>query len=606
MKAIRFSQHHTLVLITSVYLFSNQVQAMPTSEPITPVLQALAPSLDDHSVVLVWHTPEDTSAIADYQILRNGLPIGPASQNNDQHSPAKPYINAFYKNDVGHFHHRVVMQSSKIEGLQPSTSYQFTVRAVHTDGSVSTDSNGVTVTTTARPLVIDITHYGAKGDGTTLNTSAIQRAIDACPPGCWVNVPPGIYKTGALWVKSNMTLYLSKGATLFGSDQAADYPDVYTMSNNSAKMLPVSLLNADSKPGSKAGVFQNVRIVGNGIIDGSGWKHGIDSQDELGNSLPQYVKSNNSNVSQDGILAKNQVAAALAKGIALKTAYSQYRSNLITLHGVQNAYLADITIRNPSNHSIVFIGGRNLIENGVTHQTFNANNSDGVEFTNSQDIMVLNSVFDTGDDCINFAAGLGQEAQKQNPAQNAWLFNNYFRHGHGAVVMGSHTSAGIINVLAENNVMNQTDIGLRAKSSPDIGGGAHDIIFRNNAMANLATQAVLVTLNYVDANSSTRYTPASVPASFHHFTVKNVTVQNIIDSSPSIQIEGNSTHEVWNSQLNFFNMKLTNIMPTSISHLTDSQFNNVTFSNLRAGSSPWKFSAVKNVTVNGQAVPPAH
>ncbi|MBQ4796803.1 exo-poly-alpha-D-galacturonosidase, partial [Pectobacterium versatile] len=92
MKAIRFSQHHVLMLITLVYLFSNQVQAMPTTEPISPVLQALAPSIDDHSVVLVWHAPEDTSAIADYQILQNGRPIGLASQNNDQHSPAKPYI----------------------------------------------------------------------------------------------------------------------------------------------------------------------------------------------------------------------------------------------------------------------------------------------------------------------------------------------------------------------------------------------------------------------------------------------------------------------------------------------------------------------------------
>ncbi|ATO35180.1 glycoside hydrolase family 28 protein [Dickeya dianthicola] len=604
MKAIRFSQHHVLMLITLVYLFSNQVQAMPTTEPISPVLQALAPSIDDHSVVLVWHAPEDTSAIADYQILQNGRPIGLASQNNDQHSPAKPYISAFYKNDASNFHHRVVMQSSKIDGLQASTSYQFTVRAIYADGGVSSASNSVTITTTAIPQVIDITHYGAKGDGTTLNTSAIQRAIDACPPGCWVNVPAGVYKTGALWMKSDMTLNLSKGATLFGSDNAADYPDSYTISNNPTKMLPASLLNVINKADYKAGV-QYTRLVGPGTIDGNGWKHGIYSRDELGNSLPQYVKSNNNNVSQDGILAKNQVNAALAKGIALKTAYSQYRSNLITLHGIQNAYIAGITIRNPSNHGIVFIGGRNVIENGVIHQTFNANNGDGVEFTNNQDIIVLNSLFDTGDDCINFSAGLGQEAQKQTPTQNAWLFNNYFRHGHGAVVMGSHTGAGISNVLAENNVMNQTDMGLRAKSSPNIGGGAHDITFRNNAMANLATQAVLVTLNYVDANGTNVYTPASVPASFHNFTVKNITVQNIIGTSPSIQIEGNSNKEVWNSQLNFFNMKLTNIMPTSISNLADSQFNNVTFSNLRAGSSPWKFGKVRNVMVNGQAVPPA-
>ncbi|UJR56161.1 glycosyl hydrolase family 28 protein [Dickeya zeae] len=604
MKTFTFSRRHTLASMVSACLLSLPVLAIASPTQAPQKLQVPTLSYDDHSVVLVWDAPEDTSNITDYQIYQNGQLIGLASQNNDKNSPAKPYISAFYKNDTASFHHRIVVQNAKIDGLKANTDYQFTVRAVYADGTTSTDSNAVTATTTATPTVINITQYGAKGDGTTLNTSAIQKAIDACPTGCRIDVPAGVFKTGALWLKSNMTLNLLQGATLLGSDNAADYPDAYKIYSYSSQMRPASLINAIDKNSSAVGTFTNIRIVGKGVIDGNGWKRGTDAKDELGNSLPQYVKSDNSKVSKDGILAKNQVAAATATGMDTKTAYSQRRSSLITLRGVKNTYIADVTIRNPANHGVMFLESQNVVENGVTHQTFNANNGDGVEFGNSQNIMVFNSVFDTGDDSINFAAGMGQAAQKQEPSQNAWLFNNYFRHGHGAVVLGSHTGAGIVDVLAENNVISQSDIGLRAKSAPAIGGGAHGIIFRNSALKNLAKQVVIVTLSYADNNGTTDYTPATVPARFYDFTVKNITVQDSTGSSPSIEISGDGSKDIWHSQFTFSNMKLSGVSATSISDLSDSQFNNLTFSNLRSGSSPWKFGTVKNVTVDGKTVTP--
>lgn len=602
MKVITFSRRSVLASMVATCLLSTSALAATAQAP--QKLQIPTLSYDDHSVALVWDAPEDTSNITDYQIYQNGQLVGLASQNNDKNSPAKPYITAFYKNDTSNFHHRIVVQNAKIDGLKAKTDYQFTVRAVYADGTTSADSNAVTVTTTATPQVINITQYGAKGDGSTLNTNAIQKAIDACQVGCRIDVPAGVFKTGALWLKSDMTLNLLQGATLLGSDNAADYPDAYKIYSYSSQMRPASLINAIDKTSSAVGTFKNIRIVGKGIIDGNGWKRSADAKDELGNSLPQYVKSDNSKVSKDGILAKNQVAAAVANGMDTKTAYSQRRSSLITLRGVQNVYVADVTIRNPANHGIMFLENQNVAENGVIHQTFDANNGDGVEFGNSQNIMVFNSVFDTGDDSINFAAGMGQSAQNQEPSQNAWLFNNYFRHGHGAVVLGSHTGAGIVDVLAENNVISQNDVGLRAKSAPAIGGGAHGIVFRNSAIKNLAKQAVIVTLSYSDSNGTIDYTPAKVPARFYDFTVKNVTVQDSTGKSPSIEITGDSSKGIWHSQFSFNNLKLSGVMPTSISDLSDSQFNNMTFSNLRSGSSPWKFGTVKNVTVDGKTVTP--
>ena len=70
----------------------------------------------------------------------------------------------------------------------------------------------------------NIVNFGAVGDGQTLNTQAIQRAIDACEKGGTVYVPEGIYVTGALYLKSDMTLYLEAGSVLLGSGDLSQYP----------------------------------------------------------------------------------------------------------------------------------------------------------------------------------------------------------------------------------------------------------------------------------------------------------------------------------------------------------------------------------------------
>ncbi|RAT15145.1 MULTISPECIES: glycosyl hydrolase family 28 protein [Lonsdalea] len=557
---------------------------------------------DDHSVVLVWDAPEDTSNIVDYQIYQDGKPIGLASKNNAASSPASRYISTFYKNDTANFQHRIVIHNARIDNLKANTQYQFTVRVVYADGTVSGDSNTVTAKTASVPQVLDITQYGAKGDGATLNTAAIQKAINACKPGCRVDVPAGVFKTGALWLKSDMTLNLVKGATLLGSDNPSDYPEGYKLYPYSTFTRPASLINAIDKNSSTPGTFKNIRIVGQGIIDGNGWKRtaGGTVTDEANVRLPQYVASNSSKVSQDGILAKNQVDKLVNNGVGVKLAYGQGRSSLITLRGVENVYLADFTVRNPAYHGIMLLENHNAVVNGLTHQTYDANNADGVEFGNSQNVMAFNNVFDTGDDCINFAAGTGANAGQHESMKGAWLFNNYFRMGHGAIVTGSHTGAWIQDIVAENNVMQKTDVGLRAKSAPSIGGGAHNVVFRNNAMKDIVKQAVVVTLSYSDSNATVDYPAAKTPARFYDFAVSNVTVQGTSGAYPSIEIVGDSAKGIWHSQLNFNNVTLDGVSPASIDDIQDSTFNQVSFTNLLSGTTPWKIGTVKNVTLDGK------
>lgn len=139
----------------------------------------------------------------------------------------------------------------------------------------------------------------------SLETLAIQNAIDACTPGCKVLLPKGVYKSGALYLKSNMTLEIAEGATLLGSERAEDYPLAgYIQYPYSTTVRPASLINALPRDPQQHQSFENIRIVGKGTIDGNGWKRRADVVDERGQPLPFYLPSDNTRYMQDGILAK--------------------------------------------------------------------------------------------------------------------------------------------------------------------------------------------------------------------------------------------------------------------------------------------------------------
>src|SRR5688572_14699223 len=75
---------------------------------------------------------------------------------------------------------------------------------------------------------VDVTKYGAKGDSTTLNSTAIQNAIDDCykTGGGKVIFPAGKYLSGTIVLKDNVTIYLQKGAVILGSTNVEDYQNM--------------------------------------------------------------------------------------------------------------------------------------------------------------------------------------------------------------------------------------------------------------------------------------------------------------------------------------------------------------------------------------------
>ncbi|NCU04669.1 MAG: glycoside hydrolase family 28 protein, partial [Chitinophagaceae bacterium] len=110
----------------------------------------------------------------------------------------------------------------------------------------------------------DVTKHGAVGDGKTLNTVFLQKAIDECARsgGGKVHFPAGVYLSGTIEIKSNVTLHFQKDARLLGSTNLADYRNLDPFTEGLGIDVGWALVVAVDAT--------NIGITGEGAIDGQG------------------------------------------------------------------------------------------------------------------------------------------------------------------------------------------------------------------------------------------------------------------------------------------------------------------------------------------------
>lgn len=601
-------------MVVCVTLAMGLVTTTPTFAHVkqdgTPVnIQVPTLGCDDDSILLTWEKGENYQDIVDYNVYQDGEFIGTASENFAKNSSfTNEFIKSFYEKDKENFHVKIQILSYKVTGLSPDTEYEFTVRGVLANGQETEESDVVVQKTTKEEKVFNIVDFGAKDTGRIVdyvgheeeiqaNTKAIQAAIDACTDGGKVVIPSGTYTSGALWLKSNMTLELQEGAVLSGSTNADDYPDNYLLRDYSTDRRAWGLVNAYSKDGS----LENIRIVGKGTIDGNGWKYGsakgtfgtdpiYQAKDELDPAgdeykLPLYTAGINTTVYNEeneeaslGLLAKDAVKKARENGFEVAAAYSM-RPTLMILKGVDGLFVEDVTVKNPAFHGMSVGECENVVINSTKHLSYDDNNGDGIGIDSTKNCLVFSNFFDTGDDTINFASGLGALSKFNEPSENVRIFNNFVREGHGGIIAaGSHTGALIKDVLAEDNVSNLSDMPFRFKSNPVNGGGVNNVLIRDNAVANPTKQAFVFTTQYSDENQILQFEPAKSVAEFYDITVENVTVSNTEakGSAVPVLVDGKITDNHRN--INFSDVTFKNFVNGStIRGLSNSEFNNVLF-----------------------------
>ena len=513
------------------------------------------------------------------------------------------YYNTQGKSDVEMVN--VDIHAYRATGLKPDTEYTFKVVAVDKDGKELGSAKEIKQRTTKAPEVVNIKDFGAvETEGYTSyndeinaviesNTKAIQAAIDACPEGGKVVIPENsdgkVFVSGAVWLKSDMTLEVN--GTLWASPNSDHFEIGFLMYPFYTDTRGWGLVNAMTADESNP--IKNVRVTGTGTLYGNGWKYGAgstiyedgytsnkgkntqagDPTDTENWGLPRYVGGGNVNVFYQGIQSKDSAykylkntgkydeaklnaifsaktadeAKKATEGVSrddLKFAYAT-RSSLLIMRNCENVYVGDISIENPSNHSVNILDSRNIATTNVKVFSYDGNNGDGLGYGCSQNVICWGNFTDTGDDNLGFGSSVGMGARDSEIQTNSevWMFDNFLREGHGGLAAGSHTGNGIQDVLFEDTVMNHIDMAFRFKSAPTNGGFGANITMRDCAVAD-TNQGWVFTTSYGDPNSASSTEYAEI-GEFYNFASYNVSVyganHNTIQVLADIDPVGNTS-----------------------------------------------------------------
>ncbi len=350
--------------------------------------------------------------------------------------------------------------------LTPETEYFFRLSLVSESGLSVKDLGEITVKTSAYKQPIDVTKppYNAVADGVTLNTVALQKAIDDCAPNQKVYFPNGVYLTGALEIKSNTELYLEKDAVIQGTtDQTAYLPKVKDRFEGNACECYKSLINTgvmDEKGGYNA---FNITIRGGSIIGG-------------GNKLRENII----NAEKLKILKEHGLENELNPPVFYsRTLPGRARGRLLRTFNTQNVILSDCKMGDGPAWNIHFIYSDNIITCGCEIFSYRISNGDGWDPDSSTNLVLFDTKFKTGDDCIAIKSGKNLEGYLiARPTKNVKIFNCESIDGHGLAI-GSEMSGGIDGVEVWDCDFSSSNTGISIKTSSVRGGYIKNISFRN-------------------------------------------------------------------------------------------------------------------------------
>ncbi len=151
-----------------------------------------------------------------------------------------------------------------LDGLTPDTTYE-----------VEINGEKQTFKTKSETVLLDVSEFGAAGDGIHDDTAAIQAAISACPAGGTVYIPAGKYRCAPIFLKSCITVYIDTGAEIVGETDRDKYPKLPGMVTCQDEVHEISFASWEGNPlTSYASLFtaidaKDIDIIGRGTINGN-------------------------------------------------------------------------------------------------------------------------------------------------------------------------------------------------------------------------------------------------------------------------------------------------------------------------------------------------
>jgi len=384
--------------------------------------------------------------------------------------------------------------------------------------------------------VVKITDVGAVADGTTLCSDAIAKAIDQCAAagGGVVELPKtdqgNTYLSGPITLKSNITLQVDEGVTLKFSTDHKLYPMVKT------RYESVDIMNFS--PLIYAYQCANIRITGKGTLDGQGraWWTWAQQNNAGRRLMPQYT-----NDRAGKFPLEQRIFGDTNPG---------YRTCFIEPYECQNVLIEGVTLHASPFWNIHPLYSTNIIVRGVTVFGDGGPNTDGCDPDSSKNVLIEKCNFTTGDDCIAIKSGRdGDGIRKNATCENITIRDCVMKGGHGAVTMGSETSAGIKHVFAENCQVDGPDSAIRLKSTRGRGGGIEDVYIRNMAVTSTNQYGITIDMRYTQTAEAPLGETTPV---FRNIRIENFTCNN---SKQALYVMGLNESRVENVVLKDISIK---------------------------------------------------
>ena len=342
---------------------------------------------------------------------------------------------------------------------------------------------------------VDITRYGAKGNGATDCTRAFADAIAACAKqgGGRVLVPRGIFRTGPIGLRSGIELHLVRGATVrFDPDPAKYLPAVRTRWEGVEVMNYTALISA-------VGAV-NVAVTGTGTLDGGGsdstwWPWAGKPEHGWREGTPKQKAD------RDTLMAWGQAGVPVAE--RLMGAGHFLRPNFIQMFRCRNVFISGVTIINSPMWVIHPLECTGVTVQGV-HVRSHGPNNDGCDPESSHDVVIRGCTFDTGDDCIAIKSGRNSGARRLGmPSANLVIQDCMFKDGHGAVTIGSEISGNVHGVYARRCSVASPVLWsvLRLKTNAARGGTIEHVYVKDVAVRLVGRAAIEIDLFYEEGRN---------------------------------------------------------------------------------------------------------
>lgn len=454
---------------------------------------------------------------------------------------------------------------------------------------------------------VNICDFGAKSDGVTLNTEAINKAIKAVHDkgGGKVIIPEGLWLTGPIVLLSNVNLHVEKNALVVFSADTSLYPIVTTSFeglDTRRCQSPISAMNAE-----------NIAITGHGVFDGAGDRWRPVKKDKMTERQWKNLVSSGGKVDESGKVWYPNEGALRASVLMADTGKkrtdlnkedweemkSWLRPVMLSIVKSKKVLLEGVTFKNSPSWCLHPLSCESLILNDV--KVFNpwySQNGDALDVESCRNVVIANCFFDAGDDAICLKSGKDADGRRRGePCENVIIKNNTVLHGHGGFVIGSEMSGDVRNVYVSECSFIGTDVGLRFKSARGRGGVVENIYINHINMIDIPNDALIADLYYAAKGAPGELIPS--------VTEETPAFRNIHISDVSCKGAGRAVYINGLPEMPIENISIKNMVVTGAREgIVVNKAAKVSIENVEIETSDNAMIQVENttdITVNGKA-----